>query len=872
MSSSSNTIVQEFLLESFENLASIVDELTKFEKDTSNKELLDSIFRKIHTLKGSASFLGFKKLEEITHNAETVLDLAREGKYKVESMTIDTLLDSLDSCLEIIKNVEKMGVECDKEYSHINFKILGLLEKTKLNVNEVISEDQIYDASAEDVEDATEVVDTSPPVKKNEVNERFEKEASELKGAGSLKDSVVRVNVNLLDKIMNCVGELVLNRNQILQFSNNSESSELNRLAQELNGITTELQTDIMTTRMQPVGTVVSKFERIVRDLSRKQNKNIKLKIYGSETELDKTLLDAIRDPLTHLVRNAVDHGIEKTEDRVSKGKSEEGLIQLKSYHEGGQVTIEITDDGGGIDPEKIKAKAIEKGIITAESAAKMSEKDSFQLIFAAGFSTAAAVTDISGRGVGMDVVKTNIEKVGGSVDIDSTVNVGTVLKLKIPLTLAIVPALMVVTAGDVFAIPQANLVELVRLEEDKVKTSVESVHGVEFIRLRGSLIPIFRLDKSLNLTSGNTDNGVNIVILNAEGFVYGIIVDEIIDTQEIVVKPLSQMLKKISLFAGATILGDGKVALIVDALGFYHSANQSAGGDSQNMRNAEQINEQGLKTLEGEEVLLFTLEDERVYGIPLCLINRLEEFSLSSIEWSGDQPLVQYRGKAMPLVDLEKTLEINKKSRLYLTDNTSGVLPCVVFEHSGNCVGFIVSKINDIAFSSVDISTDTVDQKGFFGTTFIDGRTITILDSHAILMAQKFGSKLFSASKHDASKKRILLAEDSALYQRVEVDILEQSGYHVTLVENGSDAYDKLSHEEFDLLITDIEMPIMNGYELCEKVRSTETKSWKDIPIIALTTRVSSKDLEKGEEVGLNGHLKKLDRAKLITEVKKYI
>jgi len=429
--------------------------------------------------------------------------------------------------------------------------------------------------------------------KKNQVQD--ESQMNAVKQEISVIDSVVRVNVKVLDKIMNVVGELVLNRNQIVQFANSHEQSELNRLTQQLSIITTELQNDIMTTRMQPVGNVLSKFERVIRDLARKQNKKIKLIIKGEKTELDKTLLEAIKDPLTHLIRNAVDHGIESPEERVIANKPEEGIVMITSYHEGGQVTIEIKDDGGGINSVKVLEKAISKGIVTTEEAERMSEKQIINMIFSPGFSTAAEVTEISGRGVGMDVVKTNVEKIGGMVDIESEFGVGSTFKMKIPLTLAIIPALVVESDLESFAIPQINLVELVRIEDQNISTKIEKLHDSEFFRLRGELIPIFRINEVLDLKNvhektmaltknledlnvessfknknknknENVQSGINIVILNAEGKTYGLIVDKILDTQEIVVKPLSGALKHINIFAGATIMGNGHVALIIDA------------------------------------------------------------------------------------------------------------------------------------------------------------------------------------------------------------------------------------------------------------------------------------------------------------------
>jgi two-component system, chemotaxis family, sensor kinase CheA len=457
------------------------------------------------------------------------------------------------------------------------------------------------------------------------------------------------------------VGELVINRNQILQYSKSQDHAELNRFAQQLNVITTELQTDIMTTRMQPVGSVFNKFERIIRDLSRSQNKKIKLEIFGKETELDKTLLEMIKDPMTHLVRNSIDHGVELPETRIERGKNEEGVLQIKAYHEGGQVIIEINDDGNGIPPQIVLQKGIDKGIVKVEDAASLSHSQILNLIFHPGFSTAEQVTNISGRGVGMDVVKSNIEKIGGEVDVQSEEGQGTTFKLKIPLTLAIVPALVVKTGGETFAIHQKNLVELVMLEEGQAG-QIETLHGENFFRLRGELIPVVRLNTVLGMKSQKEENtNFKIIVLKAEGKVYGLVVDEILDTQEIVVKPLGKKLKSANIYAGATIMGDGTVALIIDAFGFYNKVEKK-----------KVVNEVQKETLVGEsqtkvhhenadlqELLLCSLADGRLYGVPLCLINRLEEISVKKIEWSGEQPLTRYRNTSMPLINIEKILDL---------------------------------------------------------------------------------------------------------------------------------------------------------------------------------------------------------------------
>ena len=878
MTDSNAAIVHEFLIESFENLSGISEELTQYEKDNTDDELLNSIYRKVHTLKGSASFLSYKKLESITHCSENILDHIRSGEMKTNPEIIDALLNSFDVCLEILKNIETQNIEGDRDDSEL-LNMLKRIENGEIENDKSIDVQFLYEdidsppvrieLSSEDNESLValnleEEVSVAAVAKtdnsKKDVAENINNEIIKTgnKKTVSLTDSVVRVNVQLLDKIMNVVGELVLNRNQILQYANISDSAELNRLAQQLNVITTDLQTDIMTTRMQPVGSVLTKFERIVRDLSREQGKTIKLSITGKETELDKTLLEAIRDPMTHLVRNSIDHGIEGSLDRVNSGKSEEGHILIKSYHEGGQVTIEIVDDGKGIDPEVILAKAISKNVVTKEKASTLSERQILNLVFTPGFSTADQVTNISGRGVGMDVVKSNIEKIGGSVDIHSTKGVGTTFKLKIPLTLAIVPALVVRSMGETFAIPQINLVELVRLEKDAELTSIEKLHESEFFRLRGELIPVFRLNESLQLENLQEDktqesDSLNIVILNAEGQVYGLIVDHVLDTEEIVVKPLSRKLKDLNLFGGATIMGDGRVSLIVDALGFFNSVDL---GDSQKSDDPIfEETEEVVRNGEMQEILLTQLGDGRSYGIPLCLVNRLEEFKIDSIEWTGEQPLVRYGDHPMLLINLEKALELDGASSLDQGEHGKGVVSCIVTKIRGSYFGLIVEDIKDIAFSESDVNQEMSDRDGIMGTIFINGKTVSLLDIHKIVDLKQNRKK----SLEQAGK--VLLVDDSPLHRRVQKEIITELGYNVVVASDGKEGVEKfIENPNLKFIITDIEMPNLNGWDFVKQIREVNSK----IPVIAISSRITSKDEERGERSGFNCFVDKGNQEKV--------
>ncbi len=555
-------------------------------------------------------------------------------------------------------------------------------------------------------------------------------------------DSNIRVDVGLLDKLMNLVGELVLARNQILQFSTTQQDPVFLSTSQRLNLITTELQEGVMKTRMQPIGNIWARFPRLVRDLAMSCGKQVRIEMEGKETELDKTLVEAIKDPLTHVVRNAVDHGIETPEARLACGKPAEGRLFLCAFHEGGQVNIEISDDGAGVNLERVKQKALERGLITPDHAARMSEREILNLIFLPGFSTAQKVTNVSGRGVGMDVVKTNIEKIGGVVDIQSQIGKGTTLKIKIPLTLAIIPALTVTSGGDRYAIPQVSLLELVRLEGEQARKGIEMIHGAPVYRLRGRLLPLVYLNRALGIEEASSSNGTekpaadvaNIVVLQADDRQFGLVVDEINDTEEIVVKPLGKQLKGIATFAGATIMGDGRVALILDVLGLAQQTrvvNETRDHGLVEKTTTVREKSKGLQTL-----LLFRNPDGGRMAIPLSLVARLEEFDRSAVERTGSQHVVQYRGEILPLIFLFSSLGGTGRPEGWGTEapqNANEKIQVVVYSEHGRSAGLVVDRILDIVETDEAVQ-GRLARKGTLGSMVTQGRVTELLDVEAIL------------------------------------------------------------------------------------------------------------------------------------------
>jgi two-component system chemotaxis sensor kinase CheA len=550
----------------------------------------------------------------------------------------------------------------------------------------------------------------------------------------------IRVDVHLLDRLMNLVGELVLTRNQITQFSARQSDPNLVSPAQQLNLLTSELQEEVMRTRMQPISNIFDKFPRVVRDVATTHGKQVVIEMEGKETELDRSLLEAIKDPLTHIVRNSVDHGIETPDQRVARGKRAEGHLKLRACHEGGQVLVEISDDGAGIDTARVKSKAIERGVITAQQAGRMSEGELLNLVFLPGFSTVEKVTNLSGRGVGMDVVKTNIDRVNGTVDLQSYPGQGTTIRIKIPLTLAIVRAVIIQSDGNRFAIPQVNIQELVRLEPDRVRTEIESVHGVPVYRMRGRLLPLVYLNEELKLAkqAGNQagqDEATNIVVLQANDHPFGLVVNEINDSEEIVVKPLSKQLRGLKIFAGATIMGDGKVALILDVVGLAQNANIFSEARDQALaeKTAETRKAQDQNQAEKQTFLLFAGPDDSRMGLPLTTVARLEEFRAADVEKSGGEWVIQYRGKILPLIRLDVVLE---ERRIRLRHGSKTVEPdplqVLVCNDEGRAIGIIVERILDIVEDRAEVKSPAT-REGILCAVVINDRVTELIDIPAI-------------------------------------------------------------------------------------------------------------------------------------------
>jgi two-component system chemotaxis sensor kinase CheA len=677
-------------------------------------------------------------------------------------------------------------------------------------------------------------------------------ENEEGKKESAVAQQSIRVNVDLLENLMTMVSELVLTRNQVLQILRTQKDSAFAAPLQRLNHVTSELQEGVMKTRMQPIGNAWSKLPRLVRDLAHELGKRIDLVMLGAETELDRQVLEMIKDPLTHMVRNSADHGLEMPADRRKAGKPETGKITLNAYHEGGHIIIEISDDGRGLSIDKIKAKAIQNGLATEAELAEMNVQQIQQFIFKAGFSTAAKVTSVSGRGVGMDVVRTNIEKIGGTVEMRSKEGAGTTFIIKIPLTLAIVSALIVECAGERFAIPQISVVELVRAAANS-GTTVERIKDTLVLRLRNRLLPLVSLRKLLELDEAEEQNGRDafIVVTQVGTYTFGIMVDRVFDTEEIVVKPVAPILRDIAMFSGNTILGDGSVIMILDPNGIASASGQinATHGDG-----VDQLQHRDSRSGEKVPLILFRTGEGAPKAVPLALVARLEEIDRTTIERSNGRHVVQYRGQLMPLVAMTEGAEVP----------ASGRQPVLVFSDRQRSMGLMVDEIVDIVEDRLEVELSS-GQPGRLGSAIIAGKATDVIDTGYYLtqaFADWFGSG--EAVFGEENTRRLLLVDDSPFFRNLIAPLLSSAGYEVVTAESADKAL-KLCEagQQFDVIISDIEMPGMSGFEFAETLKKTER--WRDTPLVALSSHSSPKDIARGRKVGFDDYVAKFDRDALL-------
>ncbi len=896
-------LLGEFVVEANEHMADIENQLLSIEESGADidVDLVNEVFRGVHSIKGAASFLGLTVLNDLAHNLENILNMMRNLELTPNARMIDTMLRAADKLQGLLNDIENSNDEDVSEYiTELEGIAAGNTPETSANsepepaVEEAAaptpSDDdldaQIAQAFAAQQAAKEPVVAEQPeaapaPQPAAEKSTPVKKEKSEKKSA---PDANIRVSVSVLDKLMNLAGELVLSRNQLMQAISSSDRSSLDTIASRLDQVTSEVQESIMQTRMQQIGSVFSKFPRIVRDLSGKLNKQCALNIEGKEVEVDKTIIEAIGDPLTHLIRNSVDHGVELPAERKKAGKPEEGTMNLRAFYQAGKVRIEIEDDGAGIPPTKLKEKAVSKGILTQEQADQMSDRDAIRLIFHPGFSMAAKVTDVSGRGVGMDVVKTNISKLGGTVDVESTLGTGTLIVITLPLTLAIIPSLIVQCQEDRFAIPQVNIAELVRVRSEEIDQRIGHVQDAKVLRLRGNLLPLIDLADTLEMTDvleikepfkpedevtneeSTTDEGesrkaINIIVVETGEQRFGIIVDGLHDSEEIVVKPLSRHLQSCSCLSGATILGDGHVALILDVPGM---------AAHQEIRNDEELTaEENKDAINGDEesqyMLLFSNHENEHFAVSMDIVSRIDRIRADQVDSVGGHELMQYGDSTMTLVRLENCITAEPaepSKRIYI----------IVFEANGKEVGLIVPHLEDIREVTTVIDQTTFVERGIHGSMVLDEKTTRFVDLFEIaeIAHPEWFEDRVAVVQDEDRPPVVLLAEDSTFFRKQVASMIRDRGYEVVDCEDGLIAWETLQsgEHEFDIIVTDIEMPNMNGFEFAQRVKQSQ---WSHLPVIALTSLAGSADIQRGIEVGIDDYQIKMDRDKLLNSLQNF-
>ncbi len=914
-------LIGEFITETSESLAVLDLELVKLEQNPNDQGILGNIFRLVHTIKGTCGFLGLPRLESVAHAGENVLGKIRDGAIAVTPGAISLVLEAIDRIKGLIEHLAENGSEPAGEdqdlirrlnqFADSNGAVCeaasgspsaaaapavavanvpeprldGMFSPNEMKMvsstdaNTLDELERAFASAATTLEggmDFTKAPDTylipdapaapaaaatpaakpaiSQQGKEKAIKQGLETEAKE--GGSNVANQSIRVNLDVLESLMQMVSELVLTRNQLLQVVRHRDDRELKAPLQQLSQITSELQESVMKTRMQPIGNAWSKFPRLIRDLSMELHKKIDLKMIGEATELDRQLLEMIKDPLTHMVRNSCDHGLEVPADRVASGKPETGTVTLSAFHEGGHIIIEIKDDGRGLNLDRIKQKILEKDLATEHQLDQMSDEQIMQYIFAAGFSTAEKVTSVSGRGVGMDVVRTNIEKIGGTVSLTSAAGKGSTFHIKIPLTLAIVSVLLVETSGQRFAVPQLNVVELVRVGEES-EYKIESINQSSVLRLRDKLLPLMNLRDILKLPKpelktedDEIDGYVAVLRIGATDF--GLILDKIYDTEEIVVKPVTPLLSGIDVYSGNTILGDGSVIMILDPNGLAKCLGaRDAGNKDEAAAAAAMMSKEKMASF-----LVFTAGAGAPKAVPLELVSRLEVIDSKTVELSGHDHVVQYRGDLMRLKTLPE-----------MSIPSQGSFDVVVFTYDNRTIGLVVDSITDIVEAPLEIKL-TAQEEYFLGSIIISGKTTDVVDVGYLLKELVADLNHAGNNAPKVAGVRVLLVEDSMFFRKLIAPFLADVGYVVSEAGTPHEALEIVASKrgEFDIIITDIEMPEMDGFELTQQLRLNPRLA--NTPIIAFTSTVNDIFKQRADKVGMNSIILKTDREALITEI----
>ncbi|HEY1736792.1 MAG TPA: chemotaxis protein CheW, partial [Methylovirgula sp.] len=824
-------LLNDFLIETNEHIDAAGELLVAFEREPANKATIGKIFRLLHTIKGTCGFLGLSRLEHLAHVSEALIGRLRDGAAATPE-TVSAILASVDRVKFILNALERTAKEPEGD-DH------DLIDVMQLRI-----------ATLPPAPSMSALEEFAPIENKIAVQDGSTPKVVEVAGApaaanGTNRPETIRVAVGALERIMLLVSELVLTRNQLLELTRYQEDAVVKQPLQRLSGLTSDLQDAVMRARMQPVGRLFTSLPRLMRELSVELKKKLRLVTEGADTELDRQLIEFIRDPLTHLLRNCADHGIEPPELRLARGKPEEGTITVTATHEAGYITIDVSDDGRGLDVERIRQKAIAGGLVSAPEAQQMSDDEICRFIFAPSFSTASVVTSISGRGVGMDVVRDNIESIGGSVSITTTPGKGTRFSLKIPLTLAIAPALIVSACGHHFALPQHSVVEAVGIDAES-SHALEMVQGSLVLRLRDEVIPVVDLKDVLEISDSPTEtSGELVIVMRVNSRAFGVIVDRVTDVQEIVVKPLGASLTHLRVFSGHTILGDGSVVLILDPTGIAHHlgferSNEYAAG------HAQEIFEPGESNT---RFVLFRAGPGVPKGLPLSLIARIESVAASSIRKSDGNYVMQHQGQLMPLIPLYPVDQATLQS----------VSPVLVLGIGGESMGLLVEEILDVIESTIDIQISGA-SASIIGTAEIRNEVVEILDATYFMRM----ARPHAFTRAFANHFRILLIDDKPFFRDMLAPLLIAAGYRVTTAASAEEALGMFEKGAvFDAVVTDTDMPNMNGYALARKL--TDDPRHASLPIIALAAHAAPAVLMAAAESGMRGAVGKFDRVGLL-------
>lgn len=861
-------LLNEFILEAKANIDQMEELLLKPES-LNNSKKIDELFRAAHSIKGTAGFFGLTKVMNLAHVMESILDELREGNLKINDVIVDGLIHAVDVMRRLL-NDEEVEIESVIDDLKVILTTKTEVDNGKIGVAELQSAAMLWEQLMQEEQKEVKAAVEIPPLPV--VDNNTEK---------ILTEDSIRVKVGNLNSLLNLTGEIVLMRNQLLRLTKDPEKNkqELSALAKNLDVMITSLHKEVMKTRMQPIGTIFNKFPRMVREIAKTLGKKVQIELSGLDVKIDRSMIEALIDPLTHLVRNAIDHGIEFSVERSNKGKNVAGKITLHATYENGRVVVDIADDGAGLDLKKVRDKALDKKIIKESDLDAIKEQEIANLIFMPGFSTAIAVTSLSGRGMGLDVVKTNIEKVGGRVEVFSDKDIGTTFRLNLPLTLVIINAFIIIIAGKFFAIPQNEIREVVLVGDGENKNRfIKMLQEKPSLVLRGELIPLVGLGPFLGLESESAfkeklDKAMQerfllrILIIKSGKSAYGIVVDEIHDSEEIMLKPLSKAIGHCLLYSGMTVLGDGKIAMIIDTDGLKNAANISF--KEYSVKKIAELKDHD-KVLQEKLLLLFKASGNEVLGLDMSLISRVQKSNTDNFIKVGSKYYFKHNNENIRVIRPEYYIPISnnkcKKKNVYV----------IIPKDLSYATAIIAEEILDTVSADFTMSQNCGKGLALCGSKFIKDQLITLLNLPELLQLvtpnynRLCSNQALSRKKVANQKIKILVVEDTQVFAKALKNILEQEGYQAVLAQNGLEGLALLQKDNFNLIISDIEMPKMDGLEFIKSVRAED--KFKNLPVIALTSLDDEEHRQIALAAGFDYYEIKLKEQELMKTVKKIL